>query len=254
MAAAYKNAASYEDFGSLEFRQDPPREQSETRANFSVTLQRPNKLRVELFKGNVVCDGKQWYASCDAMPGQVVLREAPAKLSMNMLRADGLLYSALSDGERLNSPQLLLLLENDPIKGLVAGSQEVALDEPGRLGDYDCYRVRVNVPEGPEYLWIDQKTFVLRMMVVPIAVGPQPAEGDDQAGRVWLVINFERARLGGDIEPKASSSRSPQREEDAGPRANRPLRPAGPETAGVQVRRSAGQALEQSDRWPARRP
>ena len=71
------------------------------------------------------------------------------------------------------------------------------------LGDFDCYRVRVNLPDGPEYLWIDQKTFVLRQFVVPIAVGPRPAEDDRQANRLWLVINFERARLGGDIDPKA---------------------------------------------------
>ena len=63
-------------------------------------MQRPNKLRVELFKGKVICDGKQWYAFCDAVPGQVVLREAPAKLNMDVLRADDLLYSALSDGEQ----------------------------------------------------------------------------------------------------------------------------------------------------------
>ena len=81
MAAAYKNAASYEDFGTLEFRQEPTQEQSETRANFSVTLQRPNKLRVEFFSGKVICDGKQWLRFCDTVPGQAVLRDAPPKLS-----------------------------------------------------------------------------------------------------------------------------------------------------------------------------
>ncbi len=203
----------------------------------------------------MVCDGKQWYASCDAVPGQVVVREAPAKLNMNMLRADGLLYSALSDGERLNSPQLLLLLENDPIQGLVAGSQEVALDEPGHVGDYACYRVRVRVPTGPAYLWIDQKTFVLRMMVVPIPVAPSPSEGEEQAGRRWLVINFERARLGGDIEAKAFQFEIPE-----GAKKTRVLvQPSPYDLVGRKLPEFtfadlAGQALEQPDRWPARRP
>ena len=152
MAAAYKNASSYEDFGSLEFRQEPTQERSETRVNFSVAFQRPNKLRVELFNGKVICDGKQWYATCELVPGQAVLREAPAKLSLDILRADYWLYSALSDGEQFTSPQLQLLLDNDPIKSLVAGSQEVALDEPGRLGDYDCYRVRVGFARRPGVL------------------------------------------------------------------------------------------------------
>ena len=102
MAAAYKNATSYEDFGTLESRLDPAQEHSDNRGQLLRNVQRPNKLRVEFFNGKVVCDGKQWYASCDAAPGQAVLREAPAKLNMNILRADGLLYSALNDGERVN--------------------------------------------------------------------------------------------------------------------------------------------------------
>ena len=190
MAAAYKSASSYEDFGSLEFRSAPLEARSDTRFKFSVAFQRPNKLRLELFDGKAVCDGKQWFAACANVPGQVVLREAPAKLSMNVLRADSLLYSALSDNEQFTSPQLLLLLDADPIKSLVYGSQDVSLDEPGRLGDYDCYRVRVDLPEGRNaYLWIDQKTFVLRTLYLPLADGPPPPEGGQAK---WLVFNFER--------------------------------------------------------------
>ena len=97
---------------------------------------------------------------------------------MDVLRADYLLYSALSNDGQFTSPQLLLLLENDPIKSLVSASQEVTLDEPGRLGDHDCYRVRVNLPEGPQYLWIDQKTFALRMLILPVVDGPAKPEGE----------------------------------------------------------------------------
>jgi len=203
MAAAYKNASSYEDFGTLEFRSDPTQERSDTRVSFSVTLQRPNKLRVEFFNGKVICDGKQWCAFCDTVPGQAVLREAPPKLNLNLLRADDLLYSALNGGGQVPSPQFQLLLEDNPIKNLVNGSEDVTLDEPGKLGDFACHRIRVNLPEGSQYLWIDQKTFVLRQFVVPIANGPQPTEDAKQAKPLWLVFNFERARLGGDIDPKA---------------------------------------------------
>ncbi len=203
MAAAYKNASSYEDFGTLELRQERMQESSDTRANFSVALERPNKLHIELLDGTVVCDGKQWYAKSELVQGQVVLREAPARLGMNIFHADNWLYSALSRDEQFTSPQLLLLLENDPIKSLVAGSQEVTLDEPARLGDHECYCVRAVLPDGPEFLWIDQKTFALRKMEVPITSGPRQPEGDRQADHGWLVINFERARLGGEIDAKA---------------------------------------------------
>ncbi len=223
MAAAYKNASSYEDRGTLEFRQEPTREQSETRANFSVAMQRPNKMRIEFFSGKVVCDGKQWYAGCDSVPGQVVLREAPPSLNMNLLRADELLYSALNGFEQVPSPQLQLLWEDSPIKSLTNGSQDFSLDEPGRIGDFDCYRVRVNLSEGAEYLWIDQKTFVLRQFVVPIANGPRQTEGGAQANVIWLMFNFERARLGGDIDPGAFQFEIP-----AGAKKVRALVQAGP--------------------------
>ena len=224
MAAAYKNASSYEDFGTLEVRQNPTQEQSNSRANFSVAFQQPNKLHIELLDGKVICDGKQWYAQSDLVRGRVVLREAPAKLSMNVLHADNWLYSALSDSEQFTSPQLLLLLENDPIKSLVAGSQEVTLDEPGRVGDHDCYRVRAALPDGLEYLWIDQKTFVLRMMVVPITDGPRPPEGDRQANHRWLVITFERAAPWRRNRAEGLSiSRFRRGNEDAGPHASRAL-------------------------------
>ncbi|MEI8372532.1 MAG: TlpA disulfide reductase family protein [Planctomycetota bacterium] len=203
MAATYKNASSYEDFGTLEFRTDPTQERSDTRVNFSVALQRPNKLRVEFFNGMVICDGKQWCARCELVPGQAVLREAPPKLSLDILRADDLLYSALNGGGQVPSPQFQLLLEDNPIKNLLNGSQDVTLDEPGRLGDFECYRVRVNLPEGSQYFWIDQKTFALRQFVVPIANGPQPTEEGKPSKPLWLVFNLERARLGGDIDPKA---------------------------------------------------
>ncbi len=203
MAAAYHNAASYEDFGSLEYRDEPTRPQSERRQNFSVAYDRPNKIRVELLNGRVICNGKQWCGSCAMVPGQEVLRDAPAKISMDILRADYWLYVGLSDAGQITSPQLQLLLDADPIKSLVNGSEDITLDEPGKLGDFDCYRVRFAVPGGAGELWIDQKTFALRMYMLPLPTPPEAGQESGQPGRVWLVMNFERARLGGDIDPKA---------------------------------------------------
>ena len=94
MAAAYKNAASYEDRGTVEFRREPTRaERHAGQLLRGAAAAQQAAHRVLQRQG--VCDGKQWFACCDSMPGQVVLREAPPKLNMNLLRADDLLYSAL---------------------------------------------------------------------------------------------------------------------------------------------------------------
>ena len=95
MAAAYKNAKSYEDFGTVELR-DEGQPSEPQRANFSVAAVRPNKLRMKLYQGEVVCDGKQWYAFSKLMPDQAMLREAPAKLNLNLLQVDNVIGQTLA--------------------------------------------------------------------------------------------------------------------------------------------------------------
>jgi peroxiredoxin len=96
---------------------------------------------------------------------------------------------------------LPLLLEEKPLPMLLDGvrDQDLVLDEPGRIGDYDCYRVRFNRSEGSGEYWIDQKTFVLRRM--RFDQPPVPSrEGEPAMRGVSMVVNFERARLGGAID------------------------------------------------------
>ena len=59
--------------------QDPTQERSDTRVNYSVTLQRPNKLRMEFFNGKVICDGKQWCALCETCAGTGRASRGPAE-------------------------------------------------------------------------------------------------------------------------------------------------------------------------------
>ncbi len=98
---------------------------------------------------------------------------------------------------------MILLLEEKPLAMLLEGvrDQDLTLvDEPGRIGDYDCYRVRFNRNDGAGEYWIDRKTFVLRRMQFRQSSGPPGREGDATAEGVSLVANFEGARLGGAID------------------------------------------------------
>jgi peroxiredoxin len=200
MAAAYRNAATYEDFGTAACWQDgadkPPR------VNFQAIFQRPNKLCMKFYQGELTCDGKKWFGFSKDIPDQAVLRDAPEKIKLSMLIADISLGNALNNGFFGGSPQLLLLLEEQPLEIMLAGvrDQDLTLEEPVRLGDYDCYRVRFRRPEGMGEYWIDQKTFVLRHMEFQPA---PPGESSPSGGGVHFEADFERARLGGPIDPAA---------------------------------------------------
>jgi outer membrane lipoprotein-sorting protein/peroxiredoxin len=204
MVAAYKNASTYEDFATAELWEDGNKEP--LRANFRVAFERPNKLRMMFYQGEVVCDGKKWFAYSKDIPYQAVLREAPDKLNLHMLQADPRLDDVLNKGFAGASPQLLLLLEEKPLVMLLEGvrDQDLSLAEPERIGDYDCYRVRFSRNEGSGEYWIDQKTFVLRRMQYRQSVPPAAADGGQPPESVRMVVNFERARLGGAVEDPAT--------------------------------------------------
>lgn len=200
MAAAYRNAATYEDHATAELME--PGSTEPRRVDFKVAFERPNKLRLKIYQGELTCDGKKWFAFSNDIPGQAVLRDAPEKITLAMLQADQTLNQVLNNGFAGGSPQLLLLLEEKPLAILLEGirDQDLALDEPGQIGDYACYRVRFTRGDGTGEYWIDQKTFALRQMRFHQATTPPTREGESAAGGATMVANFERARLGGAID------------------------------------------------------
>ena len=161
MAAAYRSASTYEDFATAELSE--PGSTEPRRVNFSVAFERPNKLRMSSIRARSFVTERSGLPSRKDIPGQAVLRDAPEKIKLPMLQADPVLNQVLSFAG--GSPQLLLLLEEKPLAMLLEGVRDqdlTLLDEPGRIGDYDCYRVRFNRNDGAGEYWIDQKTFVLR--------------------------------------------------------------------------------------------
>ncbi len=200
MAEAYRNAASYEDFATADFWEEGAKEGR--RADFQVIFQRPNKLRMKLYEGELTCDGKKWFGYSKEIPDQAVLRDAPPAIKMPMLTADMAMNRALNGGFAGGSPQALLLLEEHPLDVLLEGvrDQDLALGEPVRLGDYECYRVTFRRTEGVGEYWIDQKTYVLRHMEFR-AADPAAGQAPDATPAVRIEANFERARLGGAVDP-----------------------------------------------------
>jgi thiol-disulfide isomerase/thioredoxin/outer membrane lipoprotein-sorting protein len=214
MVAAYRGASSYEDFGTIRLQAETDKGPTDKTANFAVTLARPNKLRMQFYETTVVCDGKQWYAYTERLPGQVVLRQAPARITMETVQADGLLGMGLN-GFAGGSPQVPLLLTDDPLRAMLDGAVEVTLAEPAAIDAAECYRVRAKRPEGTVEYWIDQKTFVLRRAVLPTDELRRDLERDGHVKSVSVVADFVRARLNGEVDGKAFQFEVPAAAEKA---------------------------------------
>lgn len=217
MTTAYKNASSYADFGGVRLRAETKGGPIDWTADFSVKLVRPNKLRVETNQGVIVTDGLRWNAWIRNLPGQVVVRDAPVKLTMDTVFADGILAQALTRGFAgqipqlmLMSPQLVLLLADDAMKKMLTGAEEPSLLDPGKIGDNECYRVQAKWPDGVAVFWIDQKSFVLRRMMFPSNMLTQIMGGEGQVQSLSLVADFVGARLGAEVDPKAFQFEAPQ--------------------------------------------
>ncbi len=222
MAETYRSASSYEDFATAGYWEDGA--EKPQRANFQVAFQRPNKLCMKFYQGELTCDGKKWFGFSKDIPDQAVLRDAPEKIKLPMLMADTALGKALNNGFFGGSPQLLLLLEEQPLEIMLAGirDQDLTLEQPVRLGDYDCFRVRFRRAEGTGEYWIDQKTFVLRHMEFHAA--PPPGSEGAVARRRRAYRGRFRARpagrpdrSGGLQDRGARRRRVPSALMDAGP-------------------------------------
>ncbi len=201
MAAAYREADSYADQGTIRFYVEQEGQPVDETDAFSIALVRPDKLRLEAYQAKVVFDGEKLYAALDNLPGQVVVRDAPERLTLQSLDRSQVLAPALGQGFASHLARLVVLLADDPLEHLLEGVREPELAEPGEIGGRPCYRVRIRRDDQVATLWIDRESLVLRRVVLP-------TEGliDSAAGRVEaasLVAEFTGAALNPQIPPQA---------------------------------------------------
>ena len=210
MVDAYKKAPSYADAGQLHLKAQMTDAKIDESANFSLTLVRPDKIRMEVYQAVLVCDGKQLRAAIQDLPGQVLSREAPAALSMEAIYADPILASVLNGGLVGASRQLVLLWEDDPLAALMRDVQDVALGKPGTIAGRDYYQVELERAYGTTVLWIDKETYVLRRIVFPTEQLRREFSRHGTVDSVSLVADFEGAQLGGEVDPEAFAFSVPE--------------------------------------------
>ncbi len=195
MAEAYQKAQSYADTGKIRLEAESGGEKFiDEVIPLSVAMERPNKLRMHAYQAMMVCDGRQIHAALDSIPRQVLIKPAPPKLGLKMFRIDPSLFRAIADFAG-PPPQLVLLTSEDPLGDLLRGVDETKLLEPAQIDGQACYRIQLARPEGLSMLWIDQKTMLLRRVVLSTDALRADLPKDKPIDRLSLVMDISDARF-----------------------------------------------------------
>lgn len=211
MVTAYKNANAYADAGSLRLQAKQAGQDVDQSADYMVVFARPNKLRLKVFEGAMVCNGAELSAYANQVPNQVVKRAAPPQITIRTLFEDEMLGSAIS-GAATQAPtqsfswvpiQLLLLLAEDPLKTLLYRSAEPVFLEPAKIDQYECFRVELGRPDGKAVLWIDQKSLVLRRVQFPVEDMLRQIPPEERVQSLALTADFTDARFQEKVDESA---------------------------------------------------
>lgn len=228
MAAAYRNANNYADSGRLRLRLVRGEDNIDETADFSVTFQRPNKLRMHLYQAIVVSDGEKMYATIGDLEGQVVSTPAPETLTFESIYFDDILASILTEGVAGTSPQLALLLTDDAVDGMLTDSQGTTLLEPSGIDGHVCQRVEISRPDGKLVLWIDQQTYALRRIEFPTDAIREAIGTEEPVQELALWADLAGARFDTKLDAVAFQFEVPEGAQVAQHFDTRPLMPKPP--------------------------
>ncbi len=179
MQAVYREAKTYSDNSTFVQQTVLRSEGVERETPFhqvSLVFERPNKMRFTFQKTrsnapgtdeyDVASDGLRVRSHASELPEQVHEAIAPLELTPDNFIPEPEMRSAIFEVSLENvCPQLPMLLAGGQF--FPNDSNPTLLDEQ-KLGEANCYRVGLTSDAGRRVLWIDEKTFALRRMELPL--------------------------------------------------------------------------------------
>ena len=168
MVKVYKAAASYEDAGELFLRVEAEGGQKEESRPipFSVAFERPNKVRIHSLDASVIADGDKLRALTQSLEDEVLVLPCPEQLNTENIFSDKLLSAAVRGQLEVMLPQLVLLVDADPVKDLAGEGKPTLLEDAIFKGE-KCRRVAVHGSRGTSVFWIAPKTKLLTKYEFP---------------------------------------------------------------------------------------
>lgn len=209
MVAAYRKAQSYSDQGYVHLDMKVGDRSMNEKLPFTVAMTRPNQLRMDVYYTSLACDGRKLRATVQGLFNQVLEKDAPATLTMRGIYSDPVLGQAMHQGPAGGSPQVLLLVGDDPIGALLQTAEKVTLVEPGRVGESVCDRVSITGPEGTGVLWIDRQSRVLRRVELPVEEIKKQAAAEGKVDHVTITAELAGAEFNRPVDAKKFQLQTP---------------------------------------------
>lgn len=194
MVEAYHQADRYQDDGRLLVRYTYEGQEVTETKEFSLAIAAPNRIRLRAYDALVVCDGQNLRGTIDESPEEVFSMPAPDELSAGSPYQDSVLGKALN--QIVGSVPVTLFLDPDPLPLLLVNAHAPILEPSEKIGDDECYRVRIERREGAFVLWIDQQTLAMRRVEYPTEgyrrlIEPYPGV----ISNMTITAELENARL-----------------------------------------------------------
>lgn len=211
MAAAYKKTPTYADSGDVTLRVKIKGGQpTEQKYDFSVSLARPNRIRLHAYQSAVVSDGKTAHATMLECPGYVLTYEAPAELTLDNVYTDPMLKESMENQVAGGLPQMAFLLGEEPLRMVLPEKDPPELLSPQKIGDALCHRVALKHNDGLLVFWIDQRTNALLRIEYPVdTMRKNFTASSGEVEELSLVAEFTGAQLGGKIDEVAFRFEAP---------------------------------------------
>jgi len=211
MAAAYKKTPTYADSGEVTMRvKFKGAEPVVQKHDFSVTLARPNRIRLHAYQSAVVSDGQKVYATMVECPGYVLTYDTPENLTLDNVYTDPMLKDSLENQVAGGLPQLAFLLGEEPLRMILPEKDPPELLAPQKIGDALCHRVALKHNDGLLVFWIDQRTNALLRVEYPVdTMRKNFTATSGEVEELSLVAEFTGAQLGGKIDEVAFHFEAP---------------------------------------------
>jgi len=227
----------------------------------SLAFERPNKLRINFqeavsssegqVKYEVASNGTTVRSTASQLPEQVHEAIAPLELSQENFIPEPELREALLTVSIENAfPQLAMLLTSDPEQPIFPAAKNLRLLKAGELDGKSYHRLAMQSPAGQRTLWIDEETFTLRRMDLPIQGQMEQLNPGNQFSQFSIRVDFDEVMLDPQIEASTFEMAIPEGAHRV--RQFVPLPPAGPPSyLGEPVGEYAFTTLEGEEVTPA---
>jgi hypothetical protein len=175
--AAYRSAQRYSDRGQVRLSFTRNGRRNEQAWPAAVQFERPGRLRLEVYSLNLASDATSTQRQLRArvadvesnnIDNQMVVRPAPAEISLDALALDSILFSQLVGRFQRPPVQLELLLAPEPLASLFTKEVKLTALADAEAHDRKCHRVKATTAEGNFIFWIDAENHLVRRLEYPV--------------------------------------------------------------------------------------